>query len=468
MTSDLNPELSRNTNVREDQSPAEFVHMGAYRSLAYFCHDFRAPLHSILGFTRILLLDPDIESRHEELAIVLQSAEHLLGLTNNIIDLSGLELGGVTISATRFDLHPLLDALLKRFSLAAREKNIALVSDWPFQGGTFVCGDPMRLEQVLGNLLENAIKFTDCGQVRLSVAPTEGRLSFTVTDTGVGFDPCELQNSSNPVMNTDRRGRGSSQSSRLGLAICRKLVRLMGGELTIRSRPAHGTEAHFALQMPIADIEGSPSARVLVLSNRTEGIFVEGESTGEQTPLSKWLFDHGFSACIASEINEALAQCHRWRPHTMIIDMEMGLPEDALAGMLEQFNHSGLQCILGIALHARDRQREILSATGIDVILKDRLAGNTLAPLIRRYSRPQRPESSMTATIRISDKFDCRQIPTELRERLIIALRQLNVPTIESHLKELRQHNSAHCEVLFRLARVYNYKRMESLLKNQV
>ena len=223
--------------------------------LANMSHELRTPLHAILGFTQVALQDDSLQpQKRENLLTVKRSGEHLLTLINDVLEMSKIEAGSLSLSPKSFDLHLLLDNLAKMFGLRALEKNICLTFNLPPNLPQYIQTDPVKLNQVLINLIENALKFTDVGGVSLNlklIAETDRTiLAFAVLDTGHGILPSQLESIFVPFTQTrhaDKEGTG------LGLSICQQYVRLLGGEITVSSKLGQGSL--FKFQIPIVLVE---------------------------------------------------------------------------------------------------------------------------------------------------------------------------------------------------------------------
>ena len=222
--------------------------------LAKMSHELRTPLHAILGFTQVTLQDASLNSRQRaNLLTVKGSGEHLLTLIDDVLAMSKIESGSLSIDTRSFDLHLLLDNLGKMFELRASQKNIRLVFNLPAELPQYIKTDPIKLNQILINLIENAIKFTDRGSVTLNLKTSRESsqtiLGIAIIDTGRGISASQLESIFIPFMQTtqgDRPGTG------LGLSICQQFVRLMGGEITVDSKLGQGSI--FKFQIPIAQV----------------------------------------------------------------------------------------------------------------------------------------------------------------------------------------------------------------------
>ena len=215
--------------------------------LANMSHEIRTPMNSIMGFLN-LLEEEDLlsETKLEYMSIVRKSAEQLLRIIDDIIEISKIESGNIELKKNRFSVNELLDKLYKIFKLRVANVKFELVSLLP-ENSDFLNNDAGRLEQVLGNLIDNAIKFTDEGQVLFGAEANGKEISFFVKDTGIGIS------SENFEMIFDRFSQVESSTSRkyggngLGLAISRAFVKKMGGRIWLESEPGKGSAFFVAL-----------------------------------------------------------------------------------------------------------------------------------------------------------------------------------------------------------------------------
>jgi signal transduction histidine kinase len=214
-------------------------------------HELRTPLNGILGYAQNLLLQSEALSEKQVagLRIIQHSGEHLLSLINGILDHAAIEADRFELIPGDIELEIFLAAIVGIIRIRAEQKNIAFACEADAGLPAVVRGDAQRLRQVLLNLLANAVKFTDCGQVTLHVSYTApSRLRFAVQDSGVGIAAEQLDTIFEPFEQTgDIRRRAGGNG--LGLAISRKLVRLMGGDIAVESQPGIGSTFSFDVEM---------------------------------------------------------------------------------------------------------------------------------------------------------------------------------------------------------------------------
>ena len=259
----------RTAELTEAKEHAEIVSRHRIDFLSAMSHDIRTPLAGVIGMLKFALRDQSVQGRTEEyLRIGLQNSEALLAILNDILDFSKIDAGKLSIETINVDLRTLIDEAIGILQAQADAKSLLLRRELALDLPRYVLGDPTRIRQILLNLLGNAIKFTDRGEVRLEAAAGKDlrgvtMLHFSISDTGPGINDATLgrlfQKFEQADMSTTRRYGGTG----LGLAICKELVELMGGDIGAASQPGVGSTFFFTLPLtlgvpPETDVLAAP------------------------------------------------------------------------------------------------------------------------------------------------------------------------------------------------------------------
>jgi len=240
--------------LRQAREASEAASHAKSGFLANMSHEIRTPLNSILGFTQLLQKNKSLtEEQREHLDVIYKSGEHLLDLFNDILDMSKIDAGRVSLNEHRFDLWELLEKLGRYYKRKAANKKLSWSMDIGENVPRFIVADHEKLRKVLLNLLGNAIKFTDEGFVHLKITAVTGErghwvLTFEVEDTGIGISEDEMKLLFKPFSQT-QIGMESKGGTGLGLAISQQYVRVMKGEITVNSRPGKGSVFRFTLHV---------------------------------------------------------------------------------------------------------------------------------------------------------------------------------------------------------------------------
>jgi signal transduction histidine kinase/ActR/RegA family two-component response regulator len=335
---------SQNLLLEQAKQQAESASQAKSVFLAHMSHEFRTPLSAILGFSQLLGHDPLLSLQHrEQVAIINRSGEHLLALINDVLAISKIEAGKITLKPSQLDLMGLLEALEMMFALQARSKGLFLHMDLRTDIPAVLEADETKLRQVLVNLLSNAIKFTTQGGVVLSVVLGTGDrsppwvfpdedclwLQFSVRDTGLGIDEAELKAIFEPFVqgpqsNPDQTGTG------LGLSISRNFVDLLGGRMGVVSRTGEGSTFSFTMPFRVvaeADVvrpEDQSAMQVTIAPGEPQyRILVVDDAMINRKLLTKILTMAGFVVEEAQDGCEALDLWRSWQPDLIMMDMQM-------------------------------------------------------------------------------------------------------------------------------------------------
>jgi glucokinase len=247
------------SELREAKAAADAANQAKSAFLATMSHEIRTPLNGVLGMTQAMALDGLSDAQRDRLSVIRGSGESLLAILNDILDLSKIEAGKLELEAIDFDLEDMLLGAYSTFTALANRKGVSFnLSTRPRARGAYH-GDPTRIRQVVYNLISNALKFTESGQVRVETDYADGQLRISVTDTGMGIEPDRLSRLFERFVQADSSTTRQFGGAGLGLSICRELARHMGGDIEAESRVGFGS--NFRLRLPLARAAASPPRR---------------------------------------------------------------------------------------------------------------------------------------------------------------------------------------------------------------
>lgn len=347
--------------------------------LANMSHELRTPMTAILGYADILH-DPTLaaEDRTQHLATIRRNGEHLLALINDILDISKVEAGRMTVEEVPTDPRQIAHDVTSLLNVRAVSKGISLHLDISPEVPECMLADPRRLHQVLLNLVGNAVKFTNEGHVRVSChldTAAPDRLCFSVEDTGIGMSPDQLGRVFEPFMQADNSMSRRFGGTGLGLAISRKLALLMGGDISVDSRPGQGSAFTLLLPLrrtelprPTKPVQAAPSACGNVLTGRR--VLLAEDSRDNQRLIMFHLKKMGLSAtCVengALAVSAVLDSAAKGEPFDLVL-MDMQMPELDGYGATSLLRSKGWRGpIVALTAHAMVGDRERCLQAGCD------------------------------------------------------------------------------------------------------
>jgi two-component system sensor histidine kinase/response regulator len=247
---DVTSEVSRQEELELRRAEAEAATRAKSQFLAAMSHEIRTPMSGVLGMLDLMLDDPLSDRQRERATIARASARGLLQILNDILDLSKLEAQAIQIRAESLRPRQVIREVMDLMAAGAEQKGLSLACQFSERVPEWVVADPMRLRQVLTNVVSNATKFTEAGRIAVRVDHARGALRVEVEDTGIGIPPEMCSRIFESFVQADTSLTRRSGGTGLGLAISKQLVELMGGRISVRSRPGAGSTFSFSIGAP--------------------------------------------------------------------------------------------------------------------------------------------------------------------------------------------------------------------------
>ena len=329
-------ESHRRTDLALQQAKqvADAANQAKTRYISAISHELRTPLNSILGYAQLLDDDPAIpEARRQAVRVIKRGGDHLLSLIEGTLDMARIEGGKLTLEPAPMRLRESLQQIARMFELQAQSKGIGFVAQIDAQAPELVRADEKRLRQILINLLGNAVKFTREGRVLFSLRYAREIAHFEIEDTGPGMPPDEVAKVFEPFARGSAAGQGGTGGTGLGLTIAKMLTELMGGEMTVDSRPGRGSVFRVRLFLPELHADALPApqaaARIGYAGARRRVLVVDNEEA-DRGLLVSVLAPLGFALRTAGSGEECLAllregreRADGWRPDAIFMDLAM-------------------------------------------------------------------------------------------------------------------------------------------------
>lgn len=398
---DISELKNKEHELAKEKSRAENANQAKTRFLATVSHELRTPMNAILGLLHLVQTSGNLSPKNQEfIDTTYESAEHLLSLLNELLDLSKMEAGKVELEMSQFNLAELIRKTLKISETKAHQKGLTLIDEISDQANVIVEGDAGRIQQILMNLLSNGIKFTDQGSISLSAfRSTPDHFIFSIADTGVGFCDSQTEALFQPFSQLDSTASRRHEGTGLGLAICKRLVAAMGGSITARGRPDKG--AVFRFEIPLSVISESPSylgneelhqedLSPIPCDREPLRVLIAEDSPANQIVFKAMLADTGYITDVVGNGLEAVEAIKRLDYDIVLMDIFM--PEmDGLEAtrIIRGDGRMSNKAIIALTANAMPGDQDKFLEAGMDDYLSKPVTKYNLVKMLNKWASLQ-------------------------------------------------------------------------------
>ncbi len=448
--------------------------------LANMSHEIRTPMNAILGFSQLMLRDPDLTPQQcQYLGTINRSGEHLLALINDILEMSKIEAGRTTLNVSTFDLPALLKDMEMMFRVRTNEKKLTFSVEVIGEVPQYIVTDVNKLRQVFINLLGNAVKFTEQGGIGVRVcAKTDETnkpvLRVEIEDTGPGISD-EDQEKLFGYFEQTKTGHQTGTGTGLGLAISREFARLMGGDITLRTQVGQGSV--FVIQIPLQQgeaqaVEGKEKPRhvlKLLSGQPTCRVLIADDIDDNRQLLAQLLAPVGFEVRLATNGADALREFEQWHPHLILMDFRMPVMDGHEAIRLIRASPGGKEPkIIAVTASALDENRQDLLAIGADDFLSKPFREVELFQKIHNqtgveyvYADPPTATSQEEATLLTPESL--ADWPTDVVNSMREAIITADLDQLLARIQEMESSAPRIAGELRRLAENFQYQELLDL-----
>ncbi|MCP4162152.1 MAG: response regulator [Deltaproteobacteria bacterium] len=317
----------RTSELKIAKEEAETANLAKSKFLANMSHELRTPLNAIMGYAQILTQDKEVpENKKRSLDIIKQSSLHLLNMINDILDLAKIEAQRVELTLNDFNLSTMLTNISDIFQMQARQKKLSFHNQIASNLPSIVRGDDQKLRQVLMNLLNNAVKYTETGKIIFKVDYHDDKIFFQIEDTGIGIAPEVLKEIFLPFQQVHKKDQ-VTEGTGLGLTISSKLTKVMNSELKVESKVGIGSVFRFELELPhiTEHIQTNDVIKRRVVGYRGEirKILVVDDIEQNRLVLMSALEPLGFKVLEAVDGQDGVSKTIEFEPDLVFIDLRM-------------------------------------------------------------------------------------------------------------------------------------------------
>ena len=465
----------RTADLVHARNAAEAANKAKSEFLANMSHELRTPLNAILGFSNLMNKDQQLtEEQRQHLAIINRSGNHLLTLINDVLEMAKIEARQVTLQNEPFDLEGMIRDIVEMLEVRAKEKSVSLLLDQSSTFPRYINGDEAHLRQILINLVGNAVKFTERGEIVLCLNTKQNdtsHLLIEVEDSGPGIVEEDQKRIFEPFeqLGNQMQNKGTG----LGLAITRQYVELMGGNIQLTSQLGKGTV--FTVELPLQEANesefcrpqatenaevvgmeaGQPNYRILIVEDKKEN----------QLLLAQLMENVGLQYKIAENGEKGVQLFRTWHPHLIFMDRRMPIMDgmDATRIIRQSAGNDSVK-IIAVTASAFVEQRSEMLAAGMDDFVRKPYRFNEIYDCLARhlnlqfiYDNGVEPNLAVDGTLLLTTEM-LAGLPEELRNDLKQALEILDSERIDQLILEVAEYDQKLQKTLASIAENFDYQ----------
>ena len=465
----------RTSELVHARDAAETANRAKSVFLANMSHELRTPLNAILGFSSLIQQDSNLSAEQQEhLNIINRSGEHLLTLINDVLEIAKIEAGKIHLEIGALDLHEMVRDAIDMMQLRAEQKGIQLKLEQSSVFPRYISSDTARLRQILVNLVGNAVKFTEQGEVcvRLGAIRNEQttRLLIEVEDTGPGISQDDQKRLFRPFVQLVEKGE--QKGTGLGLTITKQYVELLGGTISLKSSIDQGSL--FQVELPIEEVDADETVEQLAMTGTGTGavklahgqpcykILVVEDQLENQLLLMRLMSDIGMEVRLAENGEECLHIFQEWHPDLIWMDRRMPIMDgENAARHVRKLPGGDKVKIIAVTASAFKEEHKSMLAAGMDEIVSKPYRFNEIYDSMARHLGLEFIKSDTeledTKSLISLKPYMLEEVEDELQMALRDALRLLDRECISKVIQRIGENDQVLADTLQNLADDFNY-----------